>query len=133
VYCRVRPLNGKEHGRGDCNVLEIIDDMSLSLPNGNTFACDGVYAPGTQEQIFEDCRDLLQSAVDGKNVTIFSYGNTGAGKTYTMYGNNQVDGIAQRTIKEVFRVAMDLGEDYSVRYQLPCLSCTMIVLSICLP
>jgi len=48
-------------------------------------------------------------------VTIFSFGNTGAGKTYTMYGNNQVDGVAQHTIKEVFKVAMELGEDHSVK------------------
>jgi len=115
VFCRVRPLSVKEQSKGDNAVLHIIDDMSLSLPNGSTFACDGIYAPGSQEKIFEDCRDLVQSAVDGRNVTIFSYGNTGAGKTYTMCGNHHEDGIAQRTMREVFKVAKSLGEEYSVK------------------
>jgi len=115
VFCRVRPLSVKEQNKGDHAVLQIIDDMSLSLPNGSTFACDGIYAPESQEKIFEDCRDLVQSAVDGRNVTIFSYGNTGAGKTYTMCGNHHEDGIAQRTIREVFKVAKSLGEECSVK------------------
>jgi len=114
VYCRVRPLNAKEASRGDVSVLQLIDDMGLAVPNGSTFACDGIYAPGSQEKIFEDCRDLVQSAIDGTNVTIFSYGNTGTGKTYTMYGNHREDGIAQRTIREVFEVAMGLNDSCSV-------------------
>lgn len=114
VYCRIRPLSASEQRRGDHNVLQIIDDMSLSLPNGSTFACDGIYAPANQEKIFEDCRDLVQSAADGRNVTIFSYGNTGTGKTFTMYGNSSDDGIAQRTVREVFKVARGLGEHHSV-------------------
>jgi len=114
VYCRVRPLSTKEASRGDFSALQLIDDMSLAVPNGSIFACDGIYAPGSQEKIFEDCRDLVQSAIDGTNVTIFSYGNTGTGKTYTMYGNHREDGIAQRTIREVFEVAMGLNDSRSV-------------------
>ena len=29
------------------------------------------------EEIFDDCRDLVQSAVDGHNVTVMTYGQTG--------------------------------------------------------
>jgi len=114
VYCRVRPLSTKEQNAGDSTVLQSTDDMTLLLPDGNTFACDGIYSPGSQEQIFNDCRDLVQSAVDGKNVTIFSYGNTGTGKTYTMYGKSNEDGIAQRAIREVFNLSKGLGDDCSV-------------------
>merc|ERR1712194_962497 len=60
--------------------------------------------PGTQEEVFEDCRDLVQSAVDGYNVTIFAYGQTGAGKTFTMYGVPGLEGTAPRTIREIYRV-----------------------------
>lgn len=38
--------------------------------------------------MFKDCKDLIQSAIDGFNVTIFAYGQTGAGKTHTMYGGD---------------------------------------------
>jgi len=47
---------------------------------------DACWAPGSQEQVFDNVRELIQSAVDGQNLTIFTYGQTGAGKTYTMYG-----------------------------------------------
>ena len=47
------------------------------------------------EEIFDDCRDLVQSAVDGHNVTVMTYGQTGAGKTYTLFGNKSQEGLAQ--------------------------------------
>merc|ERR1719330_974474 len=68
----------------------------------NVFHFDAVFTPGTQEEIFEDCKDLVQSAVDGYNVTMFAYGQTGAGKTFTMYGAPGMEGTAPRTIEEIF-------------------------------
>jgi len=50
---------------------------------------DKVWHPGSQEDVFEHVKDLVQSAVDGLNVTVFAYGQTGAGKTFTMYGPQQ--------------------------------------------
>jgi hypothetical protein len=38
----------------------------------------------TQEEIFEDTKMLMQSAIDGFNVCVFAYGQTGSGKTYTI-------------------------------------------------
>ena len=35
----------------------------------------------------ESVRPLVESAVDGINGTVFMYGQTGAGKTYTMLGD----------------------------------------------
>jgi len=102
VYCRIRPFNERELALGDEQSLTILDDMTVRMANGGTFSFDGVFAPGLQSDIFEDCRDLVQSAVDGHNVTIFTYGQTGAGKTYTMYGTEEAEGIAPRTITEVF-------------------------------
>merc|ERR1719446_686425 len=68
------------------------------------FAFDAVFMPGSQEEVFEDCRDLVQSAVDGYNVTIFAYGQTGAGKTFTMEGGSDNPGVSRRTIDEIFKV-----------------------------
>jgi len=74
------------------------------------FQFDSVWTPGTQEEVFDDCKDLVQSAVDGYNVTMFAYGQTGAGKTFTMYGVPGQEGTAPRTIGEIFRV-VEQGQD----------------------
>lgn len=65
---------------------------------------DAVFKPGTQEEVYEECRDLVQSAADGYNVTLFAYGQTGAGKTYTMGGTPDNPGVSRRTLNEIFRV-----------------------------
>merc|ERR1719321_198768 len=69
------------------------------------FQFDNVFDSETsQEEVFADCRELVQSAVDGYNVTIFAYGQTGAGKTWTMYGNAENPGLAPRSIQALFSV-----------------------------
>ena len=66
--------------------MKQVDGMSVQVPKDGVFQFDAVFGPGTQDEIFEDCRHLVQSALDGYNVTIFAYGQTGAGKTFSMYG-----------------------------------------------
>jgi len=104
VFCRVRPLSSKEKAQGDRQVTKPVNSMTLGIEDNPNFCFDAVFTPGTQEEVFEDCRDLVQSAVDGYNVTMFAYGQTGAGKTFTMYGAPGMEGTAPRTIQEVFRV-----------------------------
>eukprot|EP00927_Polykrikos_kofoidii_P084751 TRINITY_DN9024_c0_g1_i1.p1 TRINITY_DN9024_c0_g1~~TRINITY_DN9024_c0_g1_i1.p1 ORF type:complete len:1293 (+),score=335.19 TRINITY_DN9024_c0_g1_i1:146-3880(+) len=109
VFCRVRPLSSKEVKEGDTECTKLIDSMTVAVEDSK-FSFDAVFAPGKQEDVFEDCRDLVQSAVDGYNVTMFAYGQTGAGKTFTMYGVPGMLGTAPRTIDEVFRV-VNAGKD----------------------
>jgi hypothetical protein len=40
----------------------------------------------TQREIFKDVEPYITSVVEGFNATVFAYGQTGAGKTYTMVG-----------------------------------------------
>merc|ERR1719265_1231993 len=77
----------------------------VESPLAGTLIFNSVFAPGTQEEVFEDCKDLVQSAIDGHNITIFSYGQTGAGKTYTMFGTQETPGLAFRMSSEVFKAA----------------------------
>jgi len=114
VFCRVRPLSQKELQQSDSEVLQSNDSFSLEVPQAGSFSYDGVFLPGTQAEVFEDCRDLIQSAVDGHNVTIFAYGQTGAGKTYTMYGTREQEGIAPRSIMELFEIVDRIHKRYSV-------------------
>jgi len=113
VYARVRPISGQETANGDSNVMEQVDAMTLSLQSrdaGSHFSFDAVFMPGSQDEIFDNCRDLVQSAIDGYNVTMFAYGQTGAGKTYTMSGSPGDEGMAPRTAREVFRIIDDCKE-----------------------
>lgn len=104
VFCRMRPMNNMEQMSGDEYMLRVLDDDCVECPRAGVFYFNGVFAPGTQEEIFEGCKDLAQSAVDGHNVTIFSYGQTGAGKTFTMYGMPEAEGLAGRMVKELFGI-----------------------------
>eukprot|EP00435_Cladocopium_sp_Y103_P004148 s121_g1.t1 len=104
VFCRVRPLSEKELEMDEEVVVRMVDNMKIELPRNGVFTFDGVFAAGRQEEVFEECKDLVQSTVDGHNVTIFAYGQTGAGKTYTLHGTPQEEGIAGRAISELFQI-----------------------------
>ena len=73
---------------------------SASLPAG---ACCGWVHP--QEEVFGTVSELVQSALDGYHVCLFSYGQTGAGKTHTMQGNGDGTGrgIIPRAVEKVWR------------------------------
>jgi DNA replication protein DnaC len=69
--------------------VTIHDEFSLTVSGKQgrekSFNFDSVFGPdSTQDQVFEDTRRLVQSAVDGYNVCIFAYGQTGSGKTFTI-------------------------------------------------
>lgn len=46
-----------------------------------------------QKMLYSDVQPLVHSALNGSNVCIFAYGQTGAGKTYTMEGTPENPGI----------------------------------------
>jgi hypothetical protein len=102
VFCRVRPLSTAEVAAGErevvrckelCSVeIESIQPGSFEGKGFEMFGFDACWSPGTQEDVFDGVRDLVQSVVDGYNATLFAYGQTGAGKTYTLYGPGSSNG-----------------------------------------
>ncbi|CAJ1422771.1 unnamed protein product, partial [Effrenium voratum] len=111
VFCRFRPIGKREHEKGDFQALHKADAFSVDLqrlaPHNDCrrFDFDAVFgAESCQQEVFSDCKDLVQSALDGYNVTIFAYGQTGAGKTHTMYGSNDNPGLAPRSIDSLFHL-----------------------------
>lgn len=69
---------------------------------------------------------LLSNFLEGTNVSIMAYGQTGTGKTYTMCGFNnsnkmdelplpEVAGIIPRTLFELFEKLEYMGDDYMVK------------------
>jgi kinesin family protein 1 len=66
----------------------------------------GPYA--TQDTVFDDLgRPVMMSALEGRNVCLFAYGQTGAGKSFSMLGKSEpatMQGIIPRTCREIFKV-----------------------------
>ena len=66
---------------------------------------DAIFGPeSTQDEVFEDTKRLIQSAIDGYNVIIFAYGQTGSGKTFTIQGSPEMPGLTPRAIVEMFEI-----------------------------
>lgn len=109
VYCRWRPLSEKEKLEKEKNVIVAPDEFTVEHPwkddKPKQHQFDHVFdGNATQEEVFEDTRYLVQSAVDGYNVCIFAYGQTGSGKTFTVYGSDRNPGLTPRATGELFKV-----------------------------
>jgi len=113
VVVRCRPLGSKEmEEQRECIVNVDMNQDSIAICNPSnikeikSFTFDHTYDyRSTQELIFsQTALPILESIMEGYNGTIFAYGQTGTGKTYTMEGNdNETDkGIIPRSIDWIF-------------------------------
>ncbi|KAH9313775.1 hypothetical protein KI387_022402, partial [Taxus chinensis] len=112
VFCRCRPLSSEEISAGASSVAEfdIAKENELCIRiNGTSkkaFKFDRVFTPqDDQVAVFADTAPVAVSVLDGYNVCIFAYGQTGTGKTFTMEGTEENRGVNYRTLEELFRVA----------------------------
>ncbi|KAK1324416.1 Kinesin-1 [Acorus calamus] len=120
VFCRVRPVLSDD----DCNGMEAAISYPSSLEHlgrgidllqgGQKFAFsfDKVFDHGaSQEDVFVEISQLVQSAMDGYKVCIFAYGQTGSGKTYTMMGKPEAaaqKGLIPRSLEKIFQASQAL-------------------------
>ncbi|NXJ30285.1 KIF9 protein, partial [Dicrurus megarhynchus] len=76
-----------------------------------SFKLDGLLHNTSQEMVYETvAKDLVAKALQGYNGTIMCYGQTGAGKTYTMTGatsDYRRRGIIPRAIQQLFKAAAE--------------------------
>ncbi|VFQ80782.1 unnamed protein product [Cuscuta campestris] len=106
VFCRCRPLSVEEIAMGASMAIDFeaakdgeLTVKSNGLSNKKTFKFDAVFRPQAgQVEVFEDTAPLAASVLDGYNVCIFAYGQTGTGKTFTMEGTNEARGVNYRTL-----------------------------------
>ncbi|KAM9069064.1 kinesin-like protein KIFC3 isoform 3-T3 [Sarcophilus harrisii] len=119
VIGRVRPIT-KEDGDGseaaNAVTFDSDDDAVIHLLHKGksvSFELDKVFPPhATQQDVFQEVQALITSCIDGYNVCIFAYGQTGAGKTYTMEGTVENPGINQRALQLLFSEVQEKSSDW---------------------
>ncbi|XP_061349441.1 kinesin-like protein KIN-14U isoform X2 [Gastrolobium bilobum] len=116
VFCRIRPILLVEKRRISEPVSAGSERIRVKL--GGTrkdFEFDKVFPQeASQESVFVEVEPILRSAMDGHNVCVFAYGQTGTGKTFTMDGTNEQLGIIPRALEELFHQAsMDNSSSFT--------------------
>ena len=75
----------------------------------------------TSEKIYLDiCQDVIKQFINGINGTIFVYGQTTSGKTYTMLGNINYPGILPCALKNLFDLLENEKKAKNLNYNLYC-------------
>ncbi|XP_066878285.1 kinesin-like protein KIF19 isoform X9 [Kogia breviceps] len=66
----------------------------------------------TQEMVYQaTTKSLIEGIISGYNATVFAYGPTGCGKTYTMLGTDREPGIYVRTLNDLFCAIEETSND----------------------
>jgi kinesin family protein C1 len=89
------------------------DRSKLTGAEKEPFAFDKTFSQAaSQEDVFNEVAEFVQSALDGYNVCLFSYGQTGSGKTHTMQGSadGQMRGIIPRSVEQIRLRTQELVE-----------------------
>lgn len=121
VAVRVRPFNARERARQAKCIIRMDQHEQTTFirnPADDTikhykydysyWSCDenvNNQKFASQQQVYQDLGiEMLEHAFEGYNVCIFAYGQTGAGKSFTMMGKNEPDqqGIIPRLCGELF-------------------------------
>ena len=121
MVVRVRGLIAREGGEAKAFTTEDSTDL-VQQSNRKRWTFDRVYSPKEDTrsvQISQFCISclltaccrslyadtvcpLVEAAISGFNSTIFAYGQTSSGKTFTMYGTDQEDGIINMAVENLF-------------------------------
>lgn len=111
VFCRCRPLRTEEIANSS-SVFEFDPSQETELQimcsdsSKKKFNFDHVFGPqDNQEAVFAQTSPIVTSVLDGFNVCIFAYGQTGTGKTFTMEGTAENRGVNYRTLEQLFRIS----------------------------
>ncbi|KAG6412340.1 hypothetical protein SASPL_125017 [Salvia splendens] len=120
VTVRLRPLSKREQSSKDQIAWECIDDHTIvynpspqeraALPA--SFSFDKVFGPDcSTENVYEDgVKMVALSALNGINATIFAYGQTSSGKTYTMRG------ITEKAVNDIYMHIINTPErDFQIK------------------
>lgn len=133
VLLRCRPLNEDEQRSNvqkviSCNEHRREVTVMQNLANkqiDRIFTFDKVFGPKAQQRSIYDqaIAPIVNEVLEGFNCTIFAYGQTGTGKTYTMEGGMRKKvgelpaeaGVIPRAVRQIFDTLEAQNADYSMK------------------
>ena len=118
VICRFRPPNSREKEENATIIVDFPSDVSVKFDSNDskqTFNFDRVFPMTCQQyEIYDECHETIEDLFSGYNGTIFVYGQTGAGKSFTMSGvmhEPQLKGLIPRLVERIFNKILESSED----------------------
>ncbi|KFV89959.1 Kinesin-like KIF18A, partial [Eurypyga helias] len=137
VVVRVRPESQKEKDGNFSKVVHVVDqhilvfdpkeeevsffhgkrlthrDINKRVKKDLKFVFDAVFAESSSQlEVFEHTtKSLVDGFLNGYNCTVFAYGATGAGKTYTMLGSPEDPGVMYLTMMTLYNCMDQIKED----------------------
>lgn len=128
VVVRIRPINKEEEDRGESSCVRSAGDgdnevqIRMSSYDAHTYRCNKCFAPTTSQQAFfteSGLTNLLDSAIGGYRACAFAFGQTGAGKTYSILGPSssvsENTGILNQSLFYLFSKLDRLNVKYTLR------------------
>ncbi|XP_060884595.1 kinesin-like protein KIF19 [Labrus mixtus] len=130
VALRIRPLSDAEQEEAATIVAHRLDDQMVVLMDPmedpddilranrsreKTYMFDVAFDYlASQDEVYRaTTKELIEGLISGYNATVFAYGPTGCGKTYTMLGTDKEPGIYVRTLNDLFRAIEETSDDMS--------------------
>ncbi|NWS61279.1 KIF19 protein, partial [Chunga burmeisteri] len=128
VALRIRPMSVAELAEGAKPIAHRVDEQVVVLQDPmedpedilrasrsreKSYVFDMAFdSTATQETVYRaTTQSLVTVVISGYNATVFAYGPTGCGKTYTMLGTDGEPGICARTLGELFQAIEDTSGD----------------------
>ncbi|XP_055885664.1 kinesin-like protein KIF11-B [Biomphalaria glabrata] len=137
VAVRCRPINSLEKKQGSCSVLSCdrvkkevtVKERTGVHPFTKTYNFDHVFPPDSEQiDVYKSVvMPVVEEVLAGYNCTIFAYGQTGTGKTFTMEGerteglnstweDDPLTGIIPRALHQIFDALQNQNDiEFSVR------------------
>ena len=141
VFVRFRPLNDLENDLLSDNCgwetpkyisdtqigiysTKEFKDSNAQIPTNLIFKYDKIFnSEAPQNQVYEYVgKRIVGDVMEGYNGTIFAYGQSGSGKTYTMYGPDIFDdmykGIIPRIVEDIFNYVEKADDNVDFQFKL---------------
>lgn len=135
VVVRIRPMQGHEIAKGQSTAVRGTSNAQLKNEvevkvgpeDAQLFRCSKCFSHSvSQTEFFEESGivDLLDSAMAGYRVCAFAFGQTGAGKTYTVFGPPKRNGVLHpddtgmldKSLEYIFRKVSDVKVSFALSY-----------------